>query len=107
MTTSNGVERAELKAIQEAQRADPVLAKYFNLPKAKLARRGMQVSPQGNPYKVIEGEQLMMVPHELRQKILVENHDVSIAGAWGSTEQWISSNGITGGVAYGGMLQLM
>ena len=28
----------------------------------------------------MDGEQLMMVPHELRQKILVENHDVPIAG---------------------------
>ena len=28
----------------------------------------------------MDGEQLMMVPHELRQKILVENHDVPTAG---------------------------
>ena len=31
-------------------------------------------------YKVIDGEQLMMVPHELHQKILVENHDVPTVG---------------------------
>ena len=40
----------------------------------------MQVSPQGILYKVMDGEQLMMVPHELRQKTLVENHDVPAAG---------------------------
>ena len=40
----------------------------------------MQISPQGLLYKVVDGEQLMMVPCELRQKILVENHDVLVVG---------------------------
>ena len=75
-----GVEKAQLKIVQEAQKADPVLTTYFKLPKAELTRRGIQVSPQGILYKVMEGEQLMMVPHELHQKILVENHDVPTIG---------------------------
>ena len=40
----------------------------------------MQVSPQGILYKVVDSEQLMMFPHELRQQILVENHDVPTIG---------------------------
>ena len=78
--------KLELKTVQEAQKADPVLTTYFKLPKAELTHRGMQVSPQGILYKVMDGEQLMMVPHELRQKILVENHDVPTTGTWESTE---------------------
>ena len=74
------MERTELRIVQEAQRAGPVLTKYLNLPKAELSCRGMQIPPQGILYKVMDGEQLMMVPHELRQKILVENHDVPTAG---------------------------
>ena len=77
---STGVEKAELKTVQEAQKADPVLTTYFKLPKAELTHKGMQVSPQGILYKVMDHEQSMMVLHELRQKILVENHDVPIAG---------------------------
>ena len=70
------MERAKLKTVQEAQWADLVLIKYFNLPKAELTHRGMHVSPQGVLYKVMDIEHLMMVPHELRQKILLENHDI-------------------------------
>ena len=77
---STGVEKAQLKIVQEAQKADPILTIYFILPKAELIYRGMQVSPQGILYKVMDGEQLMIVLHELRQKILVENHDVPTAG---------------------------
>ena len=44
----------------------------------------MQVSPQGILHMVVDGEQLMMVPHELRQKILVENHDVLVLRAHGT-----------------------
>ena len=42
-----GVEKAQLKTMQEAQKADPVLTTYIKLPKAELTHRGMQVSPQG------------------------------------------------------------
>ena len=72
--------------MQEAYKADLVVAKHFNLPKAELTRRGIQVSPQGILYKVMDGEQLMMVPHELRQKILVENMMFLLLGTWESTE---------------------
>ena len=61
-----GVEKAQLKTVQEAQKADPVLTTYIKLPKAELILRGMQVFPQGILYKVMDGKQLMMVPHELR-----------------------------------------
>ena len=40
----------------------------------------MQVSPHGILYKEVDSTQLMMVPHELRQKILAENHDVPTIG---------------------------
>ena len=43
----------------------------------------MQVSSQEILYKVIDGEQLTMVPHELRKNILVENHDIPTAGQVG------------------------
>ena len=77
---STGVERAELKTVQEAQRADPILTKHFNLPKAELTHRGMLFSPQRILYKVVDGEQLVMVPHELRKKTPVENHDFPTIG---------------------------
>ena len=77
------MEKAEFKRVQEAQKADPVLTTYLKLPKAELAHRGMQISPQGILYKVMDDEQLMMVPHELRQKILVEHHDVLTIGQIG------------------------
>ena len=51
-----GVEKAELKTVQEAQKADPVLTTYFKLPKAEVTRRGIQVSPQGILYKVMDDE---------------------------------------------------
>ena len=51
-----GVEKAQLKTMQEAQKADPVLTTYFKLPKAELTHRGMQVSPQGILYKVMDSE---------------------------------------------------
>ena len=75
-----GVKKGQLKTVQEEQKADPVLRTDFKLPKVKLTHRGMQISPQGILYKVMDGEQLMMVPHELCQKILVENHDVPTTG---------------------------
>ena len=47
----------------------------------------MQVSPQGILYKGMDDEQLMMVPHELRQKILVENRNVPTAGHVGINQR--------------------
>ena len=66
--------------MQEAQKADSVLIKCFNLPKVELTRKGMHVSLQGILYKVMDDKQLMMLPHELRQNILVEHHYVPTIG---------------------------
>ena len=89
--------------MQEARKADPVLTTYFKLPKAELTHKDMQVSPQGVLYKVMDNEQLMMVPHELHQKILVENHDVPIAGHVGINRTVDLIKRITGGVVFGVM----
>ena len=94
---------SKIKIVQEAQKTDLALTKYLNLLKADFTRRGMQVSPQGVLYKVMDGKHLMIVPHELCQKILVENHDVPIATMRESTEQCTSLNGIIGGVVSGEM----
>ena len=56
-------------------------------------------------YKVVDDEQLMVVPHELRQKILVENHDVPVVGHMGINrtvdliKRIYGWRGIGGGVA--------
>ena len=55
-TSSTGVEKAQLKIVQEAQKADPVLTTYIKLSKAELTHRGMQVSPQGILYKVMDNK---------------------------------------------------
>ena len=49
----------------------------------------------------------MMIPHELRQKMLVENHDVPVVRHVGLTELWASSNELTGGMVYGETSQHM
>ena len=82
---STSVERAEFKTVQEARQVDLVLTKYFNLPKAELAHRGMQISPKGILYKVMYGEQLMMVPHELRQRSYLRTMMFLLLGTSGST----------------------
>ena len=79
-TSSMGVEKAKLKTVPEARKANPILTTYFKLPKAELTHRGMRVSPQGILYEVMDYEQLMTVSHELRQKILVENHGIPTTG---------------------------
>ena len=63
----------------------------------------MQISPPGILYKLMDSKQLMMVPHELHQKILVENHDVPIVAHVGINKTVDLSNGITGGMVYGVM----
>ena len=73
-------EKAQIKTVQEAQKANPVVTTYLKLSKIELTHRGMRVSPQGILYKVMDDEQLMMVPHELCQKILVKHHDVPTTG---------------------------
>ena len=49
----------------------------------------------------MDDDQLMMVPHDLHQKILIENHDVPTIGHVGINRIGTSSNGITGGVVLG------
>ena len=49
----------------------------------------------------------MMVPHKLRQEILVENFDVPMLGHVGSIELWTSLNELIGGVVYGETLHPM
>ena len=67
MTTISaaGISSKELEDFIDAQKADPVLTKFRELSKVDLTRRGMQISPQGLLYKVVDGEQLMMVPRKL------------------------------------------
>ena len=70
----------DLEDFVEAQKAHPILGKLRELLEADLSQCGMQVSPQGILHKVVDDEQLMMVPHDLRQKILAENHHVPTLG---------------------------
>lgn len=79
-TSSSRIEEAKLNQFRDAQKADPILAQYFNLERADLTLRGIQMSPQGIFYEVVDGKYLMMVPRELCQQILVENLDVPTIG---------------------------
>ena len=85
MTTVSavGISSKKLEDFIDTQKADLVLAKFKELLGADLTRCGMQISPQGISYKVVDVEQLMMVPHKLQQKILVKNHDVPVVGYMG------------------------
>ena len=49
------------------------------LPEVELKRRNFELSPQGIIVKM-EDNKRPMVPQEMRQKILQENHDVPIVG---------------------------
>ena len=80
IASAAGISSKELEDFIDAQKADLVLTKFRELSRVDLTRCGMQISPQGLLYKVVDGGQLMMVPRELRQKILVENHDVFVVG---------------------------
>ena len=52
-----------------------------------MANRGMHISPSRDSiFKVMNSEQLLMVPHALCHKILVENHDVPIARQVGNNK---------------------
>ena len=45
------------------QQADPTLVKYFKIKEDDLTRRRMQIFHQGNLFKVMDAEKLLMVPH--------------------------------------------
>ena len=58
MTTAlaAGISLKELEDFIDVQKADPVLTKFRALSRVDLTRRGMQISPQGLLYKVVDGE---------------------------------------------------
>ena len=67
-TSAAGISSKELKDFIDAQKADPVLTKFRELSRVDLTRHGMQSSPPGLLCKEVDGEQLMMVPRELRYR---------------------------------------
>ena len=101
MTSSVKVEESELMALKNAQQADPVLMKLLELPEGELKRRNFGISPQAILVKVEDKKQRPVVPQEMQQKTLQENHDVSAVGMWGSSGRWTWSNICTGGENYG------
>ena len=80
VTTSVRVEESELIAFRDAQQADLVLKNLLELPEVELKRRNFGISPQGILVKVEDDRRRPVVPHEMRQKILQENHDGPIVG---------------------------
>ena len=80
MTSSVRVEESELMAFRDAQQADPVLKKLLELPEVELKCKNFGISPQGILVKVEDNNQRLVVPQEMRQKTLQENHDVPAVG---------------------------
>ena len=76
MTSSVKIEASELIAFRDTQQADPVLKTLRELPNVELRHRNFGISPQGILVKVEDNKQRLVVPQEMRQKILQENHDV-------------------------------
>ena len=74
------LDESELSAFRDAQQADPVLKTLCELPKMELQRRNFEISPQGILVKVKDEQQRPVVPKEMRQKILQENHDAPTVG---------------------------
>ena len=83
MISSVRLEEAELIAFRDAQQADPVLKTLRDLPEMELKRRNFGISPQGILVKVEDDKRRPVVPQEMRQKILQENHDVLTVGHMG------------------------
>ena len=80
VTSSVSIEESELSTFRDAQQADPVLKTLLELPEMELKRRNFGISPQGILVKVEDDKRRLVVPQEIRQKILQENHDVPIVG---------------------------
>ena len=78
VTSSVQASKTELIAFKNAPQADPVLKTFFVLPAVELKRRNFELSPQGILVKVEDSIRRPVVPQEMRQKILQENHDVAI-----------------------------
>ena len=67
-------------AFKNAQSGDPVLKELVTLPKVELKHKNFGISPQGILVKLEDDKQRLVVPKEMRQKILQDNHDVLIVG---------------------------
>ena len=80
VTSSAGIDESELKAFRDAQQADPVLKTLLELPEMELQRKNFEISLQGILVKVEDNQRRPVVPKEMRQKILQENHDVPTVG---------------------------
>ena len=80
MTSSVRVEESELKAFRDSQQADPMLKTLLELPEVELKCKDFGISLQGILVKVEDDKQIPIVPQEMRQKILQENHDVPTFG---------------------------
>ena len=83
ITSSVRLDESELIAFRDAQQADPVLKTLLQLPEMELQRRNFELSPQGILVKVEDDQRRPVVPKEMRQKILQENHDVPTVGQVG------------------------
>ena len=80
VTSSVRVEESELMAFRDAQQADPMMRKLLELPEVELKCKNFGISPQGILVKVEDNKQRLVVPQEMRQKILQENYDVPTIG---------------------------
>ena len=67
-------------AFTHAQQEDLVLTKLLVLPEVKLKSRNFEISPRGILVKVEDEKQRPVVPQEMQQKILQENHNVPTVG---------------------------
>ena len=65
MASATGILSKDLEDFIDTQKADSVLTKFRELSGLDLTRRGLQVSPRVTQYKAVDGDQLIMVPHEL------------------------------------------
>ena len=80
VTSSVRVEESELIAFRDAQQANLVLKTLLELLEVELKHRNFGISPQGILVKVEDNKQRLVVPQEMRQEILQENHGVPIVG---------------------------
>ena len=80
MTSSVRLDKSELIAFRDAQQADLVLKTLRELLEVELKSRNFEISPQGILVKVEDNKRRPVVPQEMRQKILQENHDVPTVG---------------------------
>ena len=80
VTSSVRLDDSELIAFRDAQQADPVLKTLCELPEMELQCRNFEISSRGILVKVEDDQRRPVVPKDMRQKILQENHDVPTVG---------------------------